>query len=76
MLDADEADVAQARAEEAAAEGGMRRVGGAKVADPTSTQLSYWTDNGAAYWYRTEPGRTIGASVIDAVDAWHGSDAA
>lgn len=23
--------------------------------DPLLTHLSYWTDNGAAYWYRTEP---------------------
>ena len=36
-------------------------------ANPLSTHLSYWTDNGAAYWYRTEPGRTIGESVVDAV---------
>ncbi|HEY1740555.1 MAG TPA: Sip1-related alpha-galactosidase, partial [Acidimicrobiia bacterium] len=35
------------------------------------THLSYWTDNGAAYWYRTEPGRTIARSVIDAVAALH-----
>lgn len=34
-----------------------------------STHLSYWTDNGAAYWYRTEPGRTIADSVVDVVDA-------
>ncbi|MEM8925377.1 MAG: hypothetical protein AAGD35_17885 [Actinomycetota bacterium] len=24
--------------------------------DPVVSHLSYWTDNGAAYWYRTEPG--------------------
>ncbi|HEY5424535.1 MAG TPA: hypothetical protein VIK05_13730, partial [Ilumatobacteraceae bacterium] len=34
-----------------------------------TSHLSYWTDNGAAYWYRTEPGRSIGASVADAVEA-------
>lgn len=28
----------------------------ASDADPVVTHLSYWTDNGAAYWYRTEPG--------------------
>ncbi len=28
-----------------------------------STHLSYWTDNGAAYWYRTESGRSITESV-------------
>jgi hypothetical protein len=33
-----------------------------------STHLSYWTDNGAAYWYRTEPDRTIAESVVDVVD--------
>ena len=27
------------------------------------------TDNGAAYWYRTEVGRTIGTSVAEAVEA-------
>lgn len=27
--------------------------------DPVLTHLSYWTDNGAAYWYRTEPGLDI-----------------
>lgn len=34
-----------------------------------TSHLSYWTDNGAAYWYRTEAGRTIGASVAEAVEA-------
>jgi hypothetical protein len=34
---------------------------------PLTSHLSYWTDNGAAYWYRTEEGRTIGASVTDVV---------
>jgi hypothetical protein len=38
-------------------------------ANPIVTHLSYWTDNGAAYWYRTEAGRTIGASVAEAVEA-------
>ncbi len=39
-----------------------------------STHLSYWTDNGAAYWYRTEPGRTIAESVVDVVDALRADD--
>ena len=39
-----------------------------------STHLSYWTDNGAAYWYRTEPGRTIAESVVDAVDMLRADD--
>jgi Raffinose synthase or seed imbibition protein Sip1 len=36
--------------------------------NPLTSHLSYWTDNGAAYWYRTEPGRTIGATVAEAVE--------
>lgn len=43
-------------------------------ANPITSHLSYWTDNGAAYWYRTEPGRTIGASVVDAVAALRADD--
>ncbi len=39
-----------------------------------STHLSYWTDNGAAYWYRTEPGRTIVESVTDVVDSLRADD--
>ncbi len=39
-----------------------------------STHLSYWTDNGAAYWYRTEPGRTIADSVVDVVEALRSDD--
>ena len=38
-------------------------------ANSVTSHLSYWTDNGAAYWYRTEAGRTIGASVAEAVEA-------
>jgi hypothetical protein len=41
----------------------------ARAANAVTSHLSYWTDNGAAYWYRTEPGRTIAASVADAVEA-------
>jgi hypothetical protein len=29
---------------------------------------SYWTDNGAAYWYRTEPGHDPAGSIVAAVD--------
>ena len=32
-------------------------------ADPVVTHLSYWTDNGAAYWYRTEPGLDMEATL-------------
>lgn len=35
--------------------------------NPIRTHLSYWSDNGAAYWYRTEPGLTIAESVAEAV---------
>ena len=38
-------------------------------ADVLGRQLSYWTDNGAAYWYRTEPPRDVTATVVDAVEA-------
>ncbi len=37
--------------------------------NPLTTHLSYWTDNGAAYWYRTEAGRSIADSVVEAVGA-------
>jgi hypothetical protein len=30
-----------------------------RYADAGVARLSYWTDNGAAYWYRSEPGRTL-----------------
>jgi len=36
--------------------------------NPINSHLSYWTDNGAAYWYRTEAHRTIGTSVAEAVE--------
>ncbi|HEV7526668.1 MAG TPA: hypothetical protein VGP92_17005, partial [Acidimicrobiia bacterium] len=37
-------------------------------ADVLGTRLSYWTDNGAAYWYRTEPGYDPASTVVAAVD--------
>jgi hypothetical protein len=37
-------------------------------ADALAARPSYWTDNGAAYWYRTEPGLDPAASVVAAVD--------
>jgi hypothetical protein len=52
--------------------GGAARAGQPRrrrAANPVTSHLSYWTDNGAAYWYRTESGRSIGASVADAVEA-------
>ncbi|HEX5615248.1 MAG TPA: hypothetical protein VFZ83_08850 [Acidimicrobiia bacterium] len=37
--------------------------------DALARRLSYWTDNGAAYWYKTEPGldtpATLAATVAD-----------
>ena len=42
--------------------------------NPFTSHLSYWTDNGAAYWYRTEAGRTIGASVAEAVASLRAAD--
>jgi hypothetical protein len=36
--------------------------------DALGSRPSYWTDNGAAYWYRTEPGYDPAGSVVAAVD--------
>ncbi len=36
--------------------------------DVATSHLSYWTDNGAAYWYRNEPGRSLAQTVVDVVD--------
>jgi Raffinose synthase or seed imbibition protein Sip1 len=41
---------------------------GRPASNPLSTHISYWTDNGAAYWYRTELQRTISESVVDVVE--------
>ncbi len=35
--------------------------------DALGSRPSYWTDNGAAYWYRTEPGHDPAGSVVAAV---------
>ena len=37
-------------------------------ADVLGTRLSYWTDNGSAYWYRTEPDHDAASTVVAAVD--------
>jgi len=37
-------------------------------ADALATRPSYWTDNGAAYWYRTEPGYDAAGSMVAAVE--------
>jgi hypothetical protein len=43
-----------------------------RYADALGARLSYWTDNGASYWYRTEPGHDvtsgIAATVADLVE--------
>lgn len=36
--------------------------------DALGSKPSYWTDNGAAYWYRTEPGHDPAGSIVAAVD--------
>ena len=36
--------------------------------DALGSRPSYWTDNGAAYWYRAEPGLDVATSVVSAVD--------
>ncbi len=36
--------------------------------DELGHRLSYWTDNGAAYWYRTEGGRDTTTTLTDTVD--------
>jgi hypothetical protein len=37
-------------------------------ADALASRPSYWTDNGAAYWYKTEPGHDLAGSIVAAVD--------
>lgn len=39
-----------------------------RYADALATRPSYWTDNGAAYWYRTEPGLDPASSIVAAVE--------
>jgi hypothetical protein len=39
----------------------------ARDLDALGTRLSYWTDNGSAYWYRTEGDRDAATTVVDAV---------
>ncbi len=35
---------------------------------PALSRLSYWTDNGAAYWYRTEPGLDLPTTLERKLD--------
>ena len=39
-----------------------------RYTDDAVGKLSYWTDNGAAYWYRTEPGRDMTQTLGDALE--------
>ena len=36
--------------------------------DMLGTRLSYWTDNGSAYWYRTEAGLDAASTIVAAVE--------
>jgi hypothetical protein len=36
--------------------------------DAVGSRPSYWTDNGSAYWYKTEPGSDVAGSIVAAVD--------
>jgi hypothetical protein len=36
--------------------------------DAVGSRPSYWTDNGSAYWYKTEPGNDVAGSIVAAVD--------
>ncbi len=36
--------------------------------DALGSRPSYWTDNGSAYWYKTEPGRDVAESIVSAVE--------
>ena len=53
--------------------GGMVRAAAGTVrpgrwADALGSRPSYWTDNGSAYWYKTEPGMDVAQSIVAAVD--------
>ncbi len=37
-------------------------------ADAVGSRPSYWTDNGSAYWYKTEPGHDVAGTIVAAVD--------
>ena len=36
--------------------------------DAVGSRPSYWTDNGSAYWYKTEPEHDAAGSIVSAVD--------
>ncbi len=39
-----------------------------RYADDLNRRPSYWTDNGAAYWYKTEPGYDVAGTVVATVE--------
>ncbi len=43
-------------------------------ADALASRPSYWTDNGAAYWYKTEPGHDVAGSIVAAVEELRAHD--
>lgn len=45
-----------------------RTVRPGRWSDALGSCPSYWTDNGSAYWYKTEPGSDVADSVVAAVD--------
>ena len=44
-----------------------------RYADDTVARLSYWTDNGAAYWYRSEPGMDVTQTLASVAASLRGS---
>lgn len=42
--------------------------------DALASRPSYWTDNGSAYWYQTEPGLDVAGSIVAAVDGLRAAD--
>ena len=46
---------------------GARSSGERRYRDTLGRLPSYWTDNGASYWYRTEPGHTVESGLAATV---------
>lgn len=46
---------------------GARPAKDRRYRDTLGRASSYWTDNGAAYWYRTEPGHTVASGLTATV---------
>ncbi len=42
--------------------------------DALGSRPSYWTDNGSAYWYKTEPGHDVTGSIAAAVEDLRAND--